>query len=65
GLIAGGGFPGGQVLGTSDRLGEHPASRPVTPGDLFSTVFSRLGIGTSNLTGIGLVPTGEIIEELA
>ncbi|MBX3436787.1 MAG: DUF1501 domain-containing protein [Planctomycetaceae bacterium] len=65
GLVAGGGIPGGIVLGASDRLGEHPASRPVTPGDLFTTVLSRLGIGTSDLTGIGLVPTGEVIEELA
>lgn len=65
GLIAGGGFSGGQVIGASDRLGEHPAGRPLTPGDLFTTVFSRLGISTSDLTGIGLAPTGEVIEELA
>ena len=30
-LVAGGGIRGGQVIGASDRHGEHPVSRAVTP----------------------------------
>ena len=63
-LIAGGGMPGGQVIGASDPRGEHPVTRPVTPADLFTTVLDRVGIGTTDLTRIGLLPLGTIIEEL-
>ena len=64
GLVAGGGVPGGQVVGSTDRHAEHPASRAVTPADLFTTVFERIGIGTTDLTAVNLTPQGETIEEL-
>ena len=64
GLIAGGGIPGGRIVGASDRYGEHPVSRPITPADLFTTVFERIGIGTTDLTRISLTPLGQVIEEL-
>ena len=57
-LVAGGGVRGGRVVGASDRRGEHPADRPVTPADLGATILARLGIGTADLTGIGLTPDG-------
>jgi hypothetical protein len=63
-LVAGGGVRGGHVVGSSDRRGEHPADRPCTPADLGATILSRLGIGTTDLTGIGLAPAGEVIDEL-
>lgn len=63
-ILAGGGFPTGTVLGASDRLGEYPAARPVTPADLGVTIYSHLGIGTPQLTDFGLTPLGEPIEEL-
>ncbi len=63
-LLAGGGVRGGQVIGGSDRRGEQPVDRPVTPADLGATMLSRLGIGTTDLTGIGLTPSGEVINEL-
>ncbi len=63
-LVAGGGLTSGIVVGESDPRGEHPASRPVTPADLFRTVLSQLGIGTTQLTGAGLPLLGEVIEEL-
>ena len=47
-----------------DARGEHPASRPVTPADLFRTVLHQLGIGTTQLTTAGLPLQGEVIEEL-
>jgi hypothetical protein len=63
-LIAGGGVRGGRVVGASDRRGEHPTDRPATPADLGATVLDRLGIGAADLTGIGLIPLGQAIEEL-
>ncbi len=49
---------GGRVVGASDRRGEQPVDRPVTPADLGATILARLGIGTTDLTGIGLTPIG-------
>ncbi|MDM4014547.1 DUF1501 domain-containing protein [Roseiconus lacunae] len=46
-LLAGGGVPGGQVIGRSDSLGESPADRAITPSDLTATVYSLLGIDPS------------------
>ncbi len=43
-LLAGGGVRGGQVYGSSDRIGARPASMPVTPADLAATIFWRFGI---------------------
>lgn len=63
-VVSGGGLRSGQVIGASDPLGNYPASRPVTPGDLAATIYQRLGIGTTALTGLGLTPPGELIEEL-
>jgi hypothetical protein len=64
GLVAGGGFRTAQVIGSSDRYGEHPASQPVTPADLFRTVLQQIGIGTTQLTSVGMLPSGELIEAL-
>jgi hypothetical protein len=43
-LLAGGGIRGGQTWGSSDRLGEYPADRPVTPADIAKTVYHAMGI---------------------
>ena len=42
--LAGGGVRGGQVIGASDRMGESPADRPVTPADLVCSIYHLLGI---------------------
>ncbi len=63
-LLAGAGVRGGHVVGASDRRGEHPVDRPVTPADLGATILSRLGISTTDLTGIGLAPIGGAIDDL-
>lgn len=42
--LAGGGVRGGQVVGASDRHGESPLERPVTPADLIRTVYVLLGL---------------------
>jgi len=43
-LLAGGGVRGGQTFGSSDRYGEYPAQKPVTPADVAKTVFWAMGI---------------------
>jgi hypothetical protein len=43
-VVAGGGFKGGQVVGSSDAKGEHVKDRPVYPCDLIGTMYELLGI---------------------
>jgi hypothetical protein len=43
-VLAGGGVPGGQVIGASDAVGEGPKDRPVTPADLAASIYTLLGI---------------------
>ena len=43
-LLAGAGIPGGLVLGQTDAKGDTPADRPVTPADLASVLYHKLGI---------------------
>ncbi|MDX2036356.1 MAG: DUF1501 domain-containing protein [Isosphaeraceae bacterium] len=63
-LLAGAGIAGGRVVGASDKRAEHPVDRPVTPADLNATILERLGIGTTELTSIGLSPSGKPIQDL-
>jgi hypothetical protein len=43
-VVAGGGFKGGQVLGSTDGRGENVRDRPVYPWDLSATIYKLLGI---------------------
>jgi hypothetical protein len=43
-LLAGGGIRGGQVYGSSDRVGAYPSDRPVGPEHLAATVYHALGL---------------------
>jgi hypothetical protein len=43
-VVAGGGFKGGQVVGSSTAKGEHVKDRPVYPCDLIATMYELLGI---------------------
>jgi hypothetical protein len=43
-LVAGGGFKGGQIVGSSDAKGERPKDRPVWPPDLIGSFYQLLGI---------------------
>jgi hypothetical protein len=47
GLIAGGGFRTGQVIGATDRLGGEIADRPVHFGEVHATLHHFLGISSS------------------
>jgi len=44
GIIAGGGFRTGQVIGATDRLGAKIADRPVHFGEVHATLYRKLGI---------------------
>lgn len=43
-FFAGGGVRGGQVIGSSDRIGGYPASSPQTPENMAATIYRSLGI---------------------
>lgn len=69
-LLAGGGMQHGQVVGSTDSLGAYPNDRPLTPADLWATVYRHLGIDQNatipDHTGRPqfLLPSGEPIREL-
>jgi hypothetical protein len=43
-LFSGGGITEGQVIGATDRRGEHPADRRVGAGDFLATLYRHLGV---------------------
>lgn len=43
-LFAGGGIRGGNVVGSSDKIGGYPASCPQSPENMAATIYSALGI---------------------
>jgi uncharacterized protein (DUF1501 family) len=43
-LVAGGGFRGGQVVGTTDKRGENVVERKIYPWDLLASMYELLGI---------------------
>jgi len=63
-LLAGGGVRGGRVIGTSDAKAAKPVDTPLTPADLNATVLNQVGLTSEQITGLGLVPMGRVIEEL-
>lgn len=49
-LLAGGGIKAGQVIGATNRLGEHAVERPVHFQDIFATLYKNLGIDVNHAT---------------
>lgn len=43
-LMGGGGVKGGQLIGSTDRLGTRPHTRPVRPDNIHATIYKVLGI---------------------
>jgi len=68
--LAGGGIPGGVVVGKTDARAERPAGDPYGPEDLFATVFQKMGIDpkeefhTADGRPVALVNGGRLIKEL-
>lgn len=69
-LVAGGGMRTGQVIGSTNSKGEEPKERPLTPNDLWATVYRHLGIDWTQSfpdhsgRPMPILPFGEPIEEL-
>ena len=69
-IMAGGGMRTGQIVGSTNSKGEHPADRPLTPNDLWATVYRHLGINYDDSfldyrgRPMPLLPFGEPITEL-
>ena len=49
-LLAGGGMRTGQVIGSTNRLAEEAADRPVHMQEVFATVYRNLGINVASTT---------------
>jgi hypothetical protein len=49
-LLAGGGMRMGQVIGSTNRLGEVPQDRPVHYREVFSTLYHNMGIDAQRAT---------------
>lgn len=43
-IVSGGGLKTGQIVGSTNSKGEHPKDRPMSPNDLWATVYRHLGI---------------------
>ena len=69
-LMYGGGMKMGQVIGATNRYGEHPSERPLRPQDILATIYQFLGINPrhefTNLAGrpLPILPYGDPITEL-
>lgn len=69
-LMGGGGVKGGQIVGSTNRLGEAPQDRPLTPGDIHATMFHCLGVDPQTAftdhsgRPVTAVEHGAVIEEL-
>jgi hypothetical protein len=55
-ILAGGGLKVGQVIGSTNRLGEFAKDRPITFGEVFATLYTALGLNPD--TNPILDPTG-------
>ena len=70
-LVSGGGLRMGQVVGSTTAKGETPKDRPLTPTDLWATMFRHLGIDCHNTSFLDhrgrpmpILPSGQAINEL-
>ena len=69
-MMGGGGIKGGQIVGSTNRLGEVPQDRPLRPGDIHHTIFHVLGVNPTlhfnDHSGrpIAAIDHGSVIDEL-
>ncbi len=69
-LLGGGGVKGGQVVGSTDRLGTAPHTRAVVPANVHATIYQVLGIDPklqlldhSGRPGTGMTPWKGLISD--
>jgi len=69
-MFAGGGTPGGQVVGATDRQGYAAIERVLSPENFVSTIYEKLGIDAGKILHtpegrpVHLVSDGTVIDEL-
>jgi len=68
-LLFGGGMRTGQVIGSTNRLGEHAQDRPVTFGEVHATLYHNLGLlkgqeRVFDLRGVPQSPVDNGVEPL-
>ena len=69
-LVSGGGLRMGQVVGSTNAKGEVPKDRPLTPNDLWATIYRHLSIDYTQAfldhsgRPMPILPFGEPIHEL-
>ena len=68
-LFAGAGVRGGQVIGSSDKIGAYPASNPYFPSSLGATIYRALGVDPASMVADRLgrpmqLNEGEVIAPL-
>jgi uncharacterized protein (DUF1501 family) len=69
-LLGGGGIKGGRIIGSTNRLGEAPKDRPLSPADIHHTMYHVLGVDRTasfiNHAGrpVPALEPGEVIAEL-
>jgi hypothetical protein len=63
-LWAGGGVQPGRAVGESDRRGEFPATAPITPAMVGTTMLELAGIDTAARAQLRVLEGGRVIHEL-
>jgi uncharacterized protein (DUF1501 family) len=63
-LWAGGGVQPGRTIGESDARGEHPATDPITPAMVGTTILELAGIHSQARAELRVLAEGRVIHEL-
>jgi hypothetical protein len=69
-IVSGGGMQTGQIIGATNPRAEFPIERPLSPNDLWATVYQHLGIDPNDTFDdfqgrpMPILPFGEPIKEL-
>lgn len=63
-LWAGAGVQPGRVVGESDAHGEHPATEPITPAMVGTTMLELAGVGSPDRAALRVLEQGRVIHEL-
>jgi uncharacterized protein (DUF1501 family) len=63
-IWAGAGVQPGRVVGESDARGEHPATEPITPAMVGTTLLERAGISSADRAALRVLEGGRVIHEL-
>jgi hypothetical protein len=63
-IWAGGGVQPGRVVGDSDARGEHPATEPITPAMVGTTILELTGVSSAARAQLKVLERGRVIHEL-